>query len=74
MPPDVAPLASSLPKVLLGHGGEDKWYTGEHAAKDRAVLQQAGVTVIEHVFDGGHEWAPEFIARAGAFVDELLLS
>ena len=44
VPPDVAPLASSLPRVLLGHGAEDKWYTGEHAAKDRAVLQQAGVT------------------------------
>ena len=74
VPPDVAPLASSLPKVLIGHGREDKWYTGEHAAKDLAVLQSAGVTVIEHVFDGGHEWGPEFIVRAGAFVDELLLS
>jgi len=30
--------------------------------------------VIEHVFDGGHEWAPGFIARAGTFVDELLKS
>ena len=30
VPPDVAPLASSLPKVLLGRGSEDKWYTGEH--------------------------------------------
>jgi predicted esterase len=74
VPPDVVPLASSLPKVLLGHGTEDKWYTGEHAAKDRGVLQQAGVPVLEHVFEGGHLWTPEFIARAGAFVDELLLS
>jgi predicted esterase len=74
VPPDVAPLASSLPKVLLGHGKEDKWYTEQLAAKDRAVLQSAGVTVIEQVFDGGHAWAPEFIARAGTFVDELLLS
>lgn len=74
VPPDVAPLASSLPRVLLGRGSEDKWYHKEMAAKDRAVLQQAGVTVIEHVFDGGHEWGPEFINRAGAFVDELLLS
>ena len=74
VPPDVAPLASSLPKVLLGHGKEDKWYTEQLAAKDRAVLQSAGVTVVEQVFDGGHAWAPEFIARAGTFVDELLLS
>ena len=74
VPPDVAPLASSLPRVLLGRGSEDKWYTEQLAAKDRAVLQQAGVSSIEHVFDGGHAWAPEFIARAGTFVDELLLS
>lgn len=74
LPPDVAPLAASLPKVLIGRGAEDKWYTAEKAEKDRVVLQQAGVTVIEHVFDGGHLWAPEFIARAGTFVDELLSS
>ena len=74
VPPDVAPLAASIPRVLLGRGTEDKWYTGEKAAKDREVLEGAGVTVIEHVFDGGHIFAPEFIERAGAFVDELLKS
>jgi predicted esterase len=73
VPPDVVPLASSLPKVLLGRGTEDKWYHSEMAAKDRAVLQQAGVTIIPHEFDGGHQWGPEFIVRAGAFVDELLV-
>jgi predicted esterase len=74
VPPDVAPLAASLPKVLIGRGSEDKWYTGEKAGKDREVLDAAGVTVIEHVFDGGHLWAPEMIAKAGSFVDELLSS
>jgi predicted esterase len=74
VPPDVAPLAASLPRVLLGRGTEDKWYTSDKAAADRAVLQQAGVMVAEHVFEGGHTWAPEFIVRAGAFVDELLLN
>jgi len=74
VPPDVAPLAASIPKVLLGRGTEDAWYTSEKAAKDRQVLEGAGVTVVEHVFDGGHIFAPEFIDRAGAFVDELLKS
>ncbi|HEX6164213.1 MAG TPA: hypothetical protein VFZ31_12655 [Vicinamibacterales bacterium] len=72
MPPDVAPLASSLPRVLIGRGTGDKWYDEEKARKDRTVLQQAGVVVTEHVFDGGHVWAPEFIAKAGSFIDELL--
>jgi predicted esterase len=74
VPPDVAPLAASIPRVLLGRGTEDKWYTGEKAAKDREVLEAAAVTVAEHVFEGGHVFAPEFIERAGAFVDERLLS
>ena len=74
VPPDVAPLASSLPRVLLGRGTEDKWYTDAMAAKDLDALRQAGVNVTAQVFDGGHEWTPEFSARAGAFVDELLSS
>ncbi len=74
VPPDVAPLAASLPKVLLGRGTEDPWYKDDKAAADRALLQEAGVTLIEHVFEGGHLWAPAFIERAGAFVDELLPS
>src|SRR4030095_14813055 len=40
VPPDVAPLASSLPKVLLGRGTQDEWYTAGKAAKDRGVLEQ----------------------------------
>jgi predicted esterase len=74
VPPDVVPLAASLPRVLIGRGTEDKWYDADKASKDRTVLEQAGVTLVEHVFSGGHVFAPEFIARAGTFVDELLLS
>ncbi|MEO7157103.1 MAG: phospholipase [Vicinamibacterales bacterium] len=74
LPPDVAPLAGSLPPVLLGRGTEDQWYTAEKAEKDLAVLTAAGATVSEHVFEGGHVWSPAFISRAGEFVDELLLS
>lgn len=71
LPPDVAPLAASLPKVLLGRGTLDNWYDDEKAAVDLAILTPA-TTVIEHVFDAGHVWDPSFIARAGEFVDELL--
>jgi len=71
VPPDVAPLAASLPSVLLGRGTEDKWYNAEKAAADLAVLTPA-TTVVEHVFEGGHEWGAGFISRAGQFIDELL--
>ena len=72
VPPDVVPLAGTLPKILLGRGTEDKWYTAEKAAADLAALKTAGATVIEHVFEAGHVWDPSFIARATTFVDELL--
>jgi predicted esterase len=71
VPPDVAPLAASLPKVLLGRGSEDKWYDAAKAAADLAVLQPA-TGVIEHVFDAGHVWDASFITRAAEFVGELL--
>lgn len=72
LPPDVAPLASSLPRVLLGRGTADKWYTAEKAAADLGILRGAGASVVEEVFEAGHVWDPAFIVRAGTFVDELL--
>ena len=71
MPPDVAPLAASLPKVLLGRGTRDQWYTAEKGAADVAILQHS-TAVVEHVFEAGHVWDPSFITRAGEFLDELL--
>ena len=72
VPPDVVPLASSLPRILLGRGTEDSWYDEAKASADRASLSEAGASVTEYVFHGGHVWTPEFVSRASAFVDELL--
>jgi predicted esterase len=72
LPPDVVPVASQLPPVLLGRGLHDKWYTGEKAQRDLMALRQAGVPVHEHVFDDGHLWHESFATRAGRFLDERL--
>jgi predicted esterase len=72
VPPDVAPLAGSLPKVLLGRGDTDEFYPAGQAAKDLELLRTAEVPVTEHVFEGGHQWSPVFIEKCGAFVDELI--
>lgn len=74
LPPDVAPLAASLPKILIGRGSEEEWYTADKVARDVEVLRGAGVDVAEHVFEGGHLWTPAFIAKSASFVDELLAS
>lgn len=71
VPPDVAPVAAGLPPVLLGRGTEDAWYTADKMTTDLSTLRGAGVTVTEHVFTGGHLWEESFIARAGAFLDEV---
>ena len=71
VPPDVASASVTLPPVLLGRGASEEWYTGEKAALDVARLRDAGVKVVEHVFDAGHERHPSFTQRAGQFLDEL---
>jgi predicted esterase len=71
LPPDVAPVAGTLPRILIGRGTQEEWYTADKSAKDLDVLRAAGVSVAEHVFDGGHLWTPEFITAAAAFIDEL---
>ena len=72
VPPEVAPLAAQLPKILLGRGTEDQWYTAGKAARDLEVLHAAGVEVVEQVFEGGHEWHDAFVAHAGDFLDQLI--
>lgn len=74
VPPDIAPVAAQLPKILLGRGTKDEWYTAEKAARDLDVLRAAGADVVEHVFDGGHDWHDAFVAHAGGFLDELIRS
>jgi predicted esterase len=69
LPPDVAPAAATLPRVLLGRGAAEEWYTAEKAATDMERLRAAGISVIEHVFDAGHARHPSFAAHAGAFLD-----
>ena len=72
VPPDVAPLAASLPPLLIGRGTKDSWYTEPKAAADLAVLRAAGTMHDVHVFEGGHVWEDTFIARSGQFLDALV--
>jgi predicted esterase len=69
VPPDVAAGGlAGFPPVLIGRGTGDTWYTAEKLAADLARLHELGVTAEACTFAGGHEWAPEFLARAGAFL------
>ena len=72
VPPDVAPVATALPPILLGRGTREEWYTAERAAVDLTRLRASGVDVAEVVFDGGHERVPAFEDRARAFIDAVV--
>ena len=72
VPPDVAPLAASLPAVFYGRGDSDDLYPAAQAVKDLALLRAAGVQVREQTFAGGHEWSAAFIEKSAAFVDERI--
>ncbi len=68
VPPDVASAARSLPPVLLGRGTRDGWYSERKMDADREILARLGVAVETGVFDGGHDWTPDFWRHAGAFL------
>jgi predicted esterase len=73
VPPDVAAGGmNDFPPVLIGRGTGDSWYSDEKLAADLDTLAARGVAAEPHVFTGGHEWAPPFLTRAGAFLSAHL--
>jgi predicted esterase len=59
------------PKVLIGVGKTEQWYSPEKVNEDLAFLARRGVEHSIVRFDGGHEWTEEFRAVAGAFLAAL---
>ncbi len=58
-----------FPRVLIGRGTSDSWYSEEKLTADVMLLRGKGVRVDFARFDGGHEWTPVFNERCA----ELLL-
>jgi predicted esterase len=72
VPPDVAAAPNvRLPRVLLGRGTTDSWYTAEKHEADLGTLRGVGVDVQSLVFDGGHEWTPPFRDAASRYLAAL---
>lgn len=74
LPKDVAEATGlSLPPLLLiGRGESDDWYTADKLAQDLDALGQRGFHAEALRFPGGHEWAPEFLAGAGRFLEKIM--
>jgi len=56
------------PRVLIGVGDTEQWYTPDKLAQDEAFLRQRGVQHEIVRFTGGHEWVDEFRASVAAFI------
>ena len=65
------PDARPIPRILIGRGMEDTWYTKERLENDLARLAKVGGSVQTCLFDGGHEWTADFRAAAGQFLRAL---
>ena len=74
VPPDVAPLAASLPRVLLGRGTEDQWYTAEKAAADLTRSCSRPESRDRTRFRGRARLGAGIYRGPAQFVDELLTS
>jgi predicted esterase len=72
VPPDVADTAGvRLPPILLGRGTADTWYTAHQHDGDMATLHRLRASVTSCVFDGGHEWSPEFRTAVSQFLRQF---
>jgi predicted esterase len=69
VPPELlADTGIEFPRVLLARGARDEWYSGEKMGSDEASLEARGARVDTVVFDGAHEWHPDFAASAAAML------
>ena len=63
--------ADRWPPVLLGGGLHDEWYTETKRDADLAFLSTRGILHETAIFDGGHDFHPDFHAAAGRFLERI---
>jgi predicted esterase len=63
--------ASAWPRVLLGCGRTDAWYTADKLQADRDFFKSHALAADTVLFDGGHEWHADFHQAAGRFLDSV---
>ncbi len=71
VPPEIAQnRLLPIPPLLLGRGLEDPWYTEEKMRLDLADLR-GRADVTECIFEGGHDWSPEFLDQSNLFLKRI---
>ena len=74
IPPELKTDAATRhpwPKVLIGVGTKEQWYTGAKLDEDLAFLSARGIDHSVARFEGGHVWTDAFREAAGDFLAAL---
>jgi predicted esterase len=72
IPPDVRDARDDpWPRVLIGAGVTDFWYTPPKVDADVAFLESRDLPHEVVRFSAGHEWTDEFRAAAGAWLERV---
>jgi predicted esterase len=72
LPPELAEQdLEGFPRVLIGRGAADPWYSEEKLAADAALLEKRGAALEVCRFEGGHEWSDVFYRALGTFLADL---
>lgn len=72
VPPDVKTIeAARWPRVLIGAGLRDSWYTPAKIDADESFLRSQQIDYQIVRFDGGHLWTDEFRRAVGEWLKDL---
>jgi predicted esterase len=74
IPPELKtdmPPRQPWPRVLIGVGDKEEWYSADKVEHDLAFLKSRNVPHSIERFTGGHEWTDAFRAAAGRFLDSV---
>ncbi len=74
IPPELQggdPGRQPWPRVLIGVGDREEWYSPDKVEHDCAFLDSQGIHHAVIRFAGGHEWVDDFRAAAGEFLSDV---
>lgn len=71
VPAEIQPGSGTALRVLIGCGESDEWYDEAKMETDLARLRGMGAQVETCLFDGGHEWTPQFRSACRDFLKSL---
>ncbi len=72
LPPELTPeQLKMVPRALIGRGKSDEWFARAVFDENTTRLESVGCTVTAFEFDGGHEWAEEFVQEARSFMEHV---